>query len=771
MTETVNKKPKSEIKNTEIKKIKSWAAWAAEIFVVYTFSGLSVAKDIFPFGTAILFNVSTKIIPIAVLADILGILTLGKSEYMLKYFSSILLTAAIRLIFDRNENYSKTINSLLAAISSLLPSLIMLFLYDTSVYRGIMAITEGILTGASCFFFAMAKEAFNKSPICSGRKNNISAVFFLCILAMSLMNLEIIKINLGMMFSVGAICVFSQKGESGSCLIGSALAASWVIIRGENSVIPLLFVMLGLFAGIFNKTGKWAVSLSCIITSFLMIFSLKRMNISLLTGSFLGAGLYLFIPAKSIDDFMGGIQRQQEDSQIRYICMIVKSKLLLLSEALCEIKKTVNTVSAVKSKYNMEKYDVIYDTVCERVCKYCPNYTVCWQKNYTLTTDIIRRVVEKLKKNREILFCDYPEYFKETCNSYIEISDAVEEGFNLYMINKKNHREIQQVRSVITEQLQGISDMIKNLSESVDNIYRSDIYLQNRVLEYFKKKGINLSKCFCFYDKNDIMTLEIEIPATKSEFACGENTILDLSEICDRNFTYPKQIKKYETVSLVYMETAVYKAELAYTSHSGEKEEVCGDSVKQFENSSGYAYTIVSDGMSTGKTASIQSMMTTDMLSDLLIRGADPESSVKIINSALLCKSSSECMSTVDITALNLYTGEAKFYKSATPPTYVLKDGRAMAVSSGSLPLGILKNIEPQQFSLKLSEGDIIVNLTDGATESGEGWILSQLEYLAGKSAQDIADSLYKTAVERKSCLYLDDISIAVIKIYSESSY
>ena len=764
MTEAVNKKTKVNDPKQILGK-QLLISFLAKLFIAYILSGLSISQEIFPFGTAMIFNLESKEAPFAALAGILGIWSLSKTEYKLKYFASMLTALTLRVIFSRDNGYGKLINSLLAAISSLFPSLIMIILADKSLYRGIMAIIEGILAAGNCYFFSMAKESFCKTPICSGKRSNISAVFFICVLSMALMNINIFKINFGLLFSMLIICVFSSKGEGSSCLIASALSAAFIIIRGESSVIPLLFIMSGLFSGIFSKVGKLSVCGANIITAFLMIFSFKKPEISYLTGSIIGAVIYLFIPKQYIENFMGGVRVHQENSQIRYICMIVKNKLMLLSEALCEIKKTVNTVSAIKSKYNMEKYDVIYDTVCERACKYCPNYSNCWQKNYTVTTDIIRRVVEKLKKNKKILLSDYPEYFKDTCNSYIEISDAVEEGFNLYLINKKNQREIHQVRTVITEQLQGISDMIIGLSESIDNIYRSDLYLQDRVLEYFKKKKIFLTKCFCFYDKNDVITLEIELPLIKKEIALYDEVILDLSEICGRNLTYPQVIAKEDKVNIIYIQEAVFKTEVAYVSHCGEKEDVCGDSILQFESSKSISYTILSDGMSTGKTASIQAVMTTDMLYDLISRGAEPESSIKIINSALMCKSSSECMSTVDITAFDLYTGEAKFYKSATPPTYILRGGRAMSISSGSLPLGIIKSIEPQTFSLKLKAGDIIVNVSDGATESGDSWINSELEYLAGNSAQEIAEALYKRAIERKSSLYLDDISIAVMKI------
>ena len=53
-----------------------------------------------------------------------------------------------------------------------------------------------------------------------------------------------------------------------------------------------------------------------------------------------------------------------------------------------------------------------------------------------------------------------------------------------------------------------------------------------------------------------------------------------------------------------------------------------------------------------------------------------------------------ESLSTIDITAIDLYTGQAHFYKAGAAPTFVRRGNRAGMVESTSLPVGILTAVE-----------------------------------------------------------------------------
>ena len=765
MIETVERKKTAKLQGNKEKTLYYIAEKVFRYFAVYALSGLSVAGEINPLGIAYLLNFDLKDITVGAVISCLGYWNLTGSYLLMKYIASVLIGSIIRFLFFSKKENLKFI-PFITMFSVLLPWIIMAFLTETDVYFFINATVETLLAGMSSFFFSYAKKSFEKTPVCSGKKDNISAMIFISVLITAFFRINIFNINIGMLLSAFLICSFAiAKGENYSCIAGVSIATAWVILKGKKSILPVLFPIAGLLSGVFGRFGRCAVSAGYVLVSTALLFSERSLNISYLIGTLVGVAVFMFLPSDLIFDCIGGYNLSEEKNQVKYICLLIKDKLSLLSDALMEIRKTTNTVSAVRYKHYSDSYETVYQNVCEKLCRYCPNNIVCWQKNYNITICVIDKLIARLKLGKELFPSDYPEYFKETCNSYMDISEAVEDGYKIYLTAKKNRRQMEALRSVVTEQLDGISGMIKALSENMDNIYSSDLNLQNRIYDYFSHKKIQIKSCFCFYDKNNILTLQIEIPSYKTAFAASEERICDLSDICERNLCSPKILKNENFSKLTYEEVAKLKVEFGFVQKNGDREEFCGDSLKQIENCEKKAYVLLSDGMGTGKEAAVESTMTIDMLRDLILRGGDPENSIKVINSSLMCKTAGECMATVDITSFDLYTGLTKLYKSASAPTYILKDGKAQMVSSWTLPLGILKNIKPQEFSFNLNAGDMVINLTDGATESGDQWILSEIESLKDKNPKEIAEGIYNTVLKRKCGKYLDDITISVMKI------
>ena len=158
--------------------------------------------------------------------------------------------------------------------------------------------------------------------------------------------------------------------------------------------------------------------------------------------------------------------------------------------------------------------------------------------------------------------------------------------------------------------------------------------------------------------------------------------------------------------------------------------------------------------------------MTVSLISKLIDAGVDYTAALKIVNSALLVKSGEESLSTIDITAINLYTGQARFYKAGAAPTFVRRGKRTGLVESTSLPAGILTAVEFEQSSVKLSDGDLVVMVSDGATASDSDWILSVVEHFPQDgNLQALCDDIASTARLRRSDNHDDDITVCACRV------
>jgi len=192
---------------------------------------------------------------------------------------------------------------------------------------------------------------------------------------------------------------------------------------------------------------------------------------------------------------------------------------------------------------------------------------------------------------------------------------------------------------------------------------------------------------------------------------------------------------------------------------------ISGDAVVSFEND-GRFYTVISDGMGSGKEAALTSGVCVTLLEKLIKSGAELETALKMLN-RIIRASGRETSATVDIAEIDLVTGEARFIKSGAAPTFVLRDGGIFRLQSKTVPIGIIRALDAEMIKFDIAAGDTIVMVSDGAARSYEEvpWLLDMMsadETVLRGSEREAAAKIVKEAARRGS---MDDITCAVMRI------
>lgn len=199
-----------------------------------------------------------------------------------------------------------------------------------------------------------------------------------------------------------------------------------------------------------------------------------------------------------------------------------------------------------------------------------------------------------------------------------------------------------------------------------------------------------------------------------------------------------------------------------------EETEFCGDSMKLFKNSDNRFFALISDGMGSGREAAAVSEICSNFICSMLDVGAMNDELICMLNGFLCgrCEGAlCECSATVDIMELDLISGNTAFFKSGAAPSYVFRDGSLFKLRSCTMPIGILENTDTKKFSFKLSEGDVIVMMSDGVTGGKDEcpWLFDLLrQNIESSGLERTADLILKYAVGHGS---QDDISIAVMRV------
>ena len=273
--------------------------------------------------------------------------------------------------------------------------------------------------------------------------------------------------------------------------------------------------------------------------------------------------------------------------------------------------------------------------------------------------------------------------------------------------------------------------------------------------------GLLTSDCSCSCDKYGRMSIELKIHNYEDKALNRRKILEQLEAACERRFEPPATQKVEDIIYVTIKERAAITPEIGVAQIPAAGG-ICGDAYSTFGDGFGRYFLLLSDGMGTGGRAAVDGAMTSGLMERLLKAGFGFDCSLRIVNSALLYKSTDESLSTVDIACIDLYTGETELYKAGAAPTLVRRNGKVGKAESHSLPVGILREIGFDRSAITLKYDDIVVVLSDGATAEGVDWICREIEEYEDGTAQDLADNIANAAARRSDKKHPDDITVLV---------
>jgi len=214
-----------------------------------------------------------------------------------------------------------------------------------------------------------------------------------------------------------------------------------------------------------------------------------------------------------------------------------------------------------------------------------------------------------------------------------------------------------------------------------------------------------------------------------------------------------------------------YKLIIGEAKATKNKSEVSGDSNAKAKLRDGKYMIAISDGMGSGQVAKKSSTMVIQMLKRLLTTGFDKDISIGLINSAVNLNSNEETYATIDISIIDLNTGNIEFVKNGACPTFIKSASKVEVVKAVSFPAGVLDKIDLVVYDKDLKENDIIIMCTDGILESNteyknkELWLKEVLENITTDNVQKIADIIMQEAIDNGYGIAKDDMTIIVAKL------
>jgi stage II sporulation protein E len=473
----------------------------------------------------------------------------------------------------------------------------------------------------------------------------------------------------------------------------------------------------------------------------------------------IGSGLFLLLP-KSLVGYLGGLlSPTTEISKLDSVKASLIMRLEFASGALRDVYETVEDVAEKLGKINCPDFDKTLNKVEGEVCGGCSLRRHCWETAKEITATDALSTWNRIKNQKG---ADKNEKSEFNCLRKTKFEDSIKKHCAEYETKKSAELRLKEVRNVINDQFDGISKMLSDLSEEFKYDVCHDGKAAENIILSLKNLGYHAINCIAAKDKFGRISADIHIKGA-ADLPLNKMTILkNLSLAVGRDFDKPMVSVSGDEAFIFITERPNFKVEIGLSQIPEEQGKLCGDNAKYFSDGRGRLVMLISDGMGTGGRAAVDSAMVSGLFSRMLRSGFGYDCSLKIINSSMLFKSTDESLATVDIAAIDLFSGECELLKAGAAPTFVKRSTRVGKAQSNSLPPGILRNITFDKANVNLKAEDIVVMVSDGAITEGTEWISNIINDWTIGSAQQLADEIAFAAKRRRNDGHNDDITVLV---------
>ncbi len=734
--------------------------------VSYIIAAGTMLEGLSPFGTALMSACPDKLLWATAIGAAGGSLFPAGVTMSIKYSVSVLITAIVRWIFSDSRLPTDPLKTapLLSGSALLLPALIIEFTGERNTYSLILVFAEALLAAGAAYFFRRSAQVVRQGIMTLRRMDAACLMVSLCILLLSLSAFHPFGLSLGRLVACIAIMSLAAMGREAvgsTCGISCGLSVS--LVQFPDLSLIGVYGLSGLISGVFAPIGKLAGCVAFVLTHGLLVILTRGSAeaMPLLMEGAVGSVTFMLLPLKRLQHWQNRTLRRLDQVESRSMKELLLTRIEDASSALQEIASTTKEVNEQLDTMKAGSIEEVYQAAIDGVCRGCGRSVRCWQTEFSDSMNSFNHFTEVLQGKGSLDEEDLIYPLSSNCVNKNRLLDLINKRYSSFREKEGLRRKVAQVRGVVTDQFEGMADMIRSFGDEMLEISSWDRRLNQKLQLYLEELPLDVKSVNCYWDKNGILFVQLCLPEVKLPRINGEEMAETLSELCGRDLEAPETVISKGMARLTFREAAEYTMDFANSQHICSGSTVCGDSCRSFTDRRSVAHMVISDGMGNGQGAAIDSGLTVSLLEKLLQANVVYGAALKIVNSALLVKTGDESLATIDIAAVDLYSGKVDIYKAGAAPTFIRRHGKCGCIESASLPVGILNSIDVGRSSLQLSAGDIIVMVSDGAITSGIDWIKHTIDRFDTKDGlQSLCDDIATTARMKRTDLRDDDITV-----------
>lgn len=734
---------------------------------LFSLSGFN--KEFSPFGVAFCGSVPKDLTITAALGATVGWFFSLDSVSALRYTSAVLaLCVIMSALKPFRQIRDNAVTPLITVFICLfVTGLAIVFAEDVNILSLLLSFAEGAIGATTSYLLFKSQTALSLKGGLSmlTSKEATAIIVSLMLLLLSLRNIsffDVYPVNIITSFLI-LVCAFYCK-EAGGAIVG--ICAGLITSLGSGNLLLLSFYAFGgLLAGVFSSYGRIASFIAFVFSGVAVVaLSYEELNSWGIVAEIIISGVLFFALTIRFDEKFRTILKPGVSSPvIETVKNDVFRKLKNASEATAEICASLTSVSDALSK--SEKFDIrtVPKRTKERVCGSCGLYDVCWCENGEETQDVFNTLLTMKKEGKYLEYKTVPQQFAAKCIRTENVSSSFNRLYAEFKMRQRFEERFREMHALASEQFVNVSSLLDSLCNKIDEEIRFDMDVANRVKAAAVTCNLRVVECCSFINSIEKMTVVLKVENVSERLDLSSFST-QIGIIADRKFELPLIERDEENTKITYREKYDYKVISSGVQFCAKGEKYSGDTFSTFEDGNGMFYAVICDGMGTGTKAALSSGLAVTLLEKLIKAGFGIKASINTVNTALISKSGDECSVTLDLAAIDMFTGYVEFYKCGASNTVVRKKGRIIDVGFSSLPMGILSDSEISCGSGNLGIGDVLVMSSDGVREEDMSFLQKELKGFSGGNVRSFTTELCEN-IRRLQPEKQDDLTVLTLAI------
>lgn len=745
-----------------------------------------------PFGIAFVLTVllygDNKISLITGIGSILGYISInGYIENTMMYVSVVATLVIVYLVVS--NFLKKELQKMAMIITTIIVVIGYAFLVGN--YNAMVSLSSGVMELIGIIpIYLVLDYSFNsirkiKTKHIFSNEEIISMSILIALVIAGTWNISILNLSIVPILSVFSIITIGYIcGVSVGATAGVAMGVLVGMSSNDIFAYATLLSLCGLVAGIFREGGKFISATASFIAFCIMKFYIDTympvgITRIILAEGILAIAIFIIIPSSIYESISNEFdidkkEKDYEDGYIKKVKSVFTERLDKFSQVLNNMSFTLNNL-ADNDKLDMNtKSSGLVENLANRVCNTCDMCTICWGREMVNTYKAFEDLIENVQNNSKV----FPVVLEKKCIKKGALMRNTDDVINKFVINELWRNRLAEGRELIANQFSNMAKSVDEIMEEFSADFNEDKEVEKKVERILDKYDIIVDDVFVIKDKFNRLDVQIVCDSCNGRNICV-NKMLPLINEC---VEYPMQLKENgcrinpntKKCTASFEEVPKYSIKTSVARACKDGQSIYGDSFDFGESVDGSYMMVLSDGMGSGPQAGRESKAVVDLISKFTSAGFSRITAINTINSIMSLKfSEEEKFSTVDLSAIDLYSGEVNFIKVGAVASFIQSGNTIDVVKSKSLPIGVLDEADIEIHNKRVKDGDLIVMVTDGVIDNDEDnrgkvdWILDYLCRNNDLSPDEIAKGIVKIAKDFGRNKVNDDMTVMVSRVYS----